>query len=208
MEELIKQAFLHVEVVGPQVQEGQYDLIGPDGEIILPTVWERVVQPDWSITMHMWPMERMPQRPPMPPMMGGAGGGPRPVHPHRDGHGPRMAGGMFAGVRPMGHRAGGGGGMGPMPPPPPPGGAGAWAPMGGRPGRGPVVPDIIAVEPGKNPKRVSKGGASVLGWMAGKPKTSGKKYVGPAPILTRSYYTTPYVKLVSYKSVPSPNLPL
>ncbi|KAK0617353.1 hypothetical protein B0T14DRAFT_605442 [Immersiella caudata] len=71
MEELIKQAFMHVEVVGPQVQEGHYDLIGPDGEIILPAVWEKLVQPDWAITMHMWPMERMPQRP--MPFMGGPG---------------------------------------------------------------------------------------------------------------------------------------
>lgn len=56
MEELIKQAFLHVEVIGPRVQEGQYDLVGPDGEIILPRVWETIVQPDWSISMMMWPM--------------------------------------------------------------------------------------------------------------------------------------------------------
>ncbi|KAK0738145.1 hypothetical protein B0T18DRAFT_296134, partial [Schizothecium vesticola] len=45
MEELIKQAFLHVEVVGPQVAQGHYDLISPDGEVILPTVWERMVEP-------------------------------------------------------------------------------------------------------------------------------------------------------------------
>ncbi len=83
MEELIKQAFLHVEVVGPQVQEGHYDLIAPDGEIILPTVWEKVVQPDWSITMHMWPMERMPR--PMHPGMVRDGNGARPGHPLREG---------------------------------------------------------------------------------------------------------------------------
>jgi hypothetical protein len=64
MEELIKQAFLHVEVIGPHVHEGHYDLVGPDGEIILPQVWETMVQPDWAITMHMWPM---PEPPPPPP---------------------------------------------------------------------------------------------------------------------------------------------
>lgn len=64
MEELIKQAFLHVDVIGPHVHEGHYDLVGPDGEIILPQVWETMVQPDWSITMHMWPM---PEPPPPPP---------------------------------------------------------------------------------------------------------------------------------------------
>lgn len=60
MEELIKQAFVHVDGIGRQVQQGHYDLIGPDGEIILPAVWDRVVEPDWSITMQMWPMERPP----------------------------------------------------------------------------------------------------------------------------------------------------
>ncbi|KAF2441450.1 hypothetical protein P171DRAFT_336830, partial [Karstenula rhodostoma CBS 690.94] len=44
MEELIKQAFLYVDVIGPHVDEGHYDLVGPDGEIILPQVWESIVQ--------------------------------------------------------------------------------------------------------------------------------------------------------------------
>lgn len=65
MEELIKQAFLHVDIIGPHVHEGHYDLIGPDGEIILPQVWETMIQPDWAITMHMWPMpDSQPVQPP------------------------------------------------------------------------------------------------------------------------------------------------
>ena len=64
MDTLIKQAFLHVDMIGPHVLEGHYDLIGPDGEIILPQVWEAVIQPDWSITMHMWPMPESPHPPP------------------------------------------------------------------------------------------------------------------------------------------------
>lgn len=64
MEGLIKQAFLHVDVIGPHVHEGHYDLVGPDGEIILPQVWESMIQPDMTITMHMWPM---PEPPPPPP---------------------------------------------------------------------------------------------------------------------------------------------
>lgn len=60
MEDLIKQAFLQVDVLGPHVQEGHYDLIGPDGETILPSVWEKIIQPDWSITMTMWPMDKTP----------------------------------------------------------------------------------------------------------------------------------------------------
>ncbi|KFZ17800.1 hypothetical protein V502_04399 [Pseudogymnoascus sp. VKM F-4520 (FW-2644)] len=56
MELLIKQAFLDVDIIGPHVQEGHYDLIGPRGEIILQQEWEAVVEPDMAITMHMWPM--------------------------------------------------------------------------------------------------------------------------------------------------------
>ncbi|KFY16993.1 hypothetical protein V492_00958 [Pseudogymnoascus sp. VKM F-4246] len=69
MEDLIRQAFLHVDVIGPHVQEGHYDLIGPNGEIILPQVWETMIEPDWAITMHMWPMPEPPKQgaPPPPP---------------------------------------------------------------------------------------------------------------------------------------------
>ena len=75
MESLIVQAFLHVEVIGPHVQEGHYDLVGPDGQIILPQVWTQTVRPDWDIAMHMWPIaeekekekEKAPPPPPPPP---------------------------------------------------------------------------------------------------------------------------------------------
>lgn len=63
MEELIRQAFLHIEVIGPHVAEGHYDLVGPNGDIILPQVWETVVEPDWTITMHMWPIPEKPKSP-------------------------------------------------------------------------------------------------------------------------------------------------
>ncbi|RPB22015.1 hypothetical protein L211DRAFT_789475, partial [Terfezia boudieri ATCC MYA-4762] len=45
MERLIKQAFKHVEVIGVHVEEGHYDLHGPNGEIILPDFWDAVVEP-------------------------------------------------------------------------------------------------------------------------------------------------------------------
>ncbi|KAH8882862.1 hypothetical protein GQ53DRAFT_440850 [Thozetella sp. PMI_491] len=110
MEELIKQAFLHVDVIGPHVQEGHYDLIGPNGEIILPSVWEKVIEPDWAITMHMWPMDKAPLRghhPGMPP--GGHHGMPaRPgMHPNIPFR-PGMGGAVPPGARPMGVRPGGG----------------------------------------------------------------------------------------------------
>lgn len=51
---------MHVDVIGPHVQDGHYDLVGPNGEIILPAVWENTVQPGWQITMRMWPMDNTP----------------------------------------------------------------------------------------------------------------------------------------------------
>lgn len=59
MESLIKQAFLHVELVGPHVMEGHYDLIGPDDNIILPQVWDVMIKPGDSIGMQMWPMPEL-----------------------------------------------------------------------------------------------------------------------------------------------------
>lgn len=67
MEELIRQAFLHVDIIGQHVAEGHYDLVGPNGDIILPQVWETVVEPDWTITMHMWPIPEKPKDPEPPP---------------------------------------------------------------------------------------------------------------------------------------------
>lgn len=58
MEDLIHQAFLHVEVIGPHVARGHYDLVGPNGEIILPQIWETIIDPDWAITMHMSPLPK------------------------------------------------------------------------------------------------------------------------------------------------------
>lgn len=60
MEYLIKEAFLHVADLGPHVAEGQYDLLGPKDEIIMPSIWESVIEPGWEITMHMWPLPEPP----------------------------------------------------------------------------------------------------------------------------------------------------
>lgn len=56
MEALIKRAFLLVDVLGPHVEEGHYDIVGPNNQIILPSVWEKVIEPGWSLTMVMWPI--------------------------------------------------------------------------------------------------------------------------------------------------------
>ena len=60
MENLIKEAFLYVADLGPRVANGQYDLLGPKDEIIMPSIWELVIQPGWEITMHMWPIPEPP----------------------------------------------------------------------------------------------------------------------------------------------------
>jgi hypothetical protein len=94
MEDIIKQAFTHVAVIGPHVQEGHYDLIGPDDEIILPVVWEKAVQPGWNISMRMWPSEKhllKGQWPAMPDIS------PRPMKQFRKA---RKTFGSFAGAKP------------------------------------------------------------------------------------------------------------
>lgn len=63
LERLIREGFIHIEVIGPHVYEGHYDLVGPDGDIILPSVWEHVVVPGMSVTMHMWPLPEQTEEP-------------------------------------------------------------------------------------------------------------------------------------------------
>ena len=116
MEQLIHQAFMHVEGFSEQVQAGHYDLAGPDGEIILPGVWDVVVQPDWQITMHMWPMaeEKLEDKAPeiaIPP--------PLPSKPHKGGSSKGGSGKLFgfgggggSSKSKKKDRAGGGGGGG------------------------------------------------------------------------------------------------
>ncbi|KAI1391175.1 uncharacterized protein F4822DRAFT_176617 [Hypoxylon trugodes] len=169
MEELIKQAFLHVDVIGPHVQAGHYDLIGPNGEIILPQVWEKVVEPDWAITMQMWPMDRPAA--PQGPMGRGM-----PNLAHLQGRYPP------GGVRLPGAARPGGG------PPPPPGHPGMGMGMGGMPahmrhpqgvpGRQPganLPPGVQVMQvekpSGKKPKP-QKVNTGVLGWIGGSGKSA------------------------------------
>ena len=172
MEDLIKQAFQSVEVIGPQVQRGQFDLIGPNGEIILPQVWEKVVEPDWQITMVMWPLAdkpgpRVPPEHPAFRLRNSASGMPR--------GGPGMPRGAGAiPVPPAARRPGASGGI---PPPPPPDwhGAPPRPPnMRGSMGGGPV--EVVTVEKKDRGKKSGSSGSAILGWMSGgTQKKSGKK---------------------------------
>lgn len=169
MEDLIKQAFLHVDVIGPHVQAGHYDLIGPNGEIILPTIWEKVIEPDWAVTMHMWPME---QRPPVRPGPMGRGGAPPGVMPH----GARMPG-QHPGAGMPGHRPGTGNGA-PQQPPPPPGfpmGNIPLRPNGGDGGVGGGLPQGVNIVTANKPRKSTKKPQNTMfGFFTGKPPKTKK----------------------------------
>jgi hypothetical protein len=42
--------------VSSQVHGGQFDLIGPDGDVIAPDFWEELIEPGWTVTMNLWPL--------------------------------------------------------------------------------------------------------------------------------------------------------
>jgi hypothetical protein len=68
MKRLIEQAFLHVEVIGPHVFDGHYDLVMKEtGCIVMPRLWDAAVKPGCSITMHMWPLPALSPPPLAPP---------------------------------------------------------------------------------------------------------------------------------------------
>lgn len=176
MEELIKQAFEHVAVIGPQVQNGQYDLIGPNGEIILPKIWDETIQPGWDITMQMWPM---PDRPAAVPVRGHAPNVGVPHMPPRQ-H-PQQAGPRVMQARP-------GAIPNQMPHIRPPGPPGAVPPPPNiRPTAIPPVgihhanvhgpiPHIVTVDPAKSKKKPPpKPSNGMLSFLAGKPIQT-KKY--------------------------------
>jgi hypothetical protein len=62
MEELIKIMFLHVEVIGPQVQAGHYDITDSKGNVVLPTLWKYSVKSTEEYSMSMWPMDDRSKR--------------------------------------------------------------------------------------------------------------------------------------------------
>ncbi|KAI3394093.1 hypothetical protein diail_3217 [Diaporthe ilicicola] len=57
MKSHITEAFNHVQVIGPHVMEGHFDLLISDGHIILPHLWGTTIKPGASIDMRMWPVE-------------------------------------------------------------------------------------------------------------------------------------------------------
>ncbi len=66
MEGLIIQAFAHVENLAEHVHNRNYDLLGPDDEIIMPHYWDQTVEPDMHITMKLWPLPEKREEDPEP----------------------------------------------------------------------------------------------------------------------------------------------
>lgn len=52
--QLVKSAFVMVDVLGPHVQNEHFDMIGPDGDIILPLTWAARIRPGMAISMQMY----------------------------------------------------------------------------------------------------------------------------------------------------------
>lgn len=54
MEDLIKQAFSgDRNALSQDIARGNYELLSEDGSIVLPIVWENLVQPGWKVKMQM-----------------------------------------------------------------------------------------------------------------------------------------------------------
>ncbi|KAI9674663.1 MAG: hypothetical protein M1817_001566 [Caeruleum heppii] len=174
MEDLIRQAFVHVDVIGAHVAQGHYDLIGPNGDIIMPKVWETMIEPDWTITMHMWPI-------PEPPADGEGkegepkkGDGPEQVVLVGPGAPPNLvkAGkGAVVKIPAKGGKAGKKDAGLPPPPPPAPG-----APPGG-PAMPPGVEVVTSAAVAALGKKKEKPMSPFMMWASGGKKTGAKKVV-------------------------------
>ncbi|KAI5272097.1 hypothetical protein E4T47_04632 [Aureobasidium subglaciale] len=113
METLIRQAFVNIERIGPHVANGHYHLLGPNSEIILPQVWDTVVQPGWDIKMQLWPL---PPDPIDEKVINGIGGFPPDIMlvPNAQPRRRPSRGNKVSGIKSAGKRAS----VGPAPPPP------------------------------------------------------------------------------------------
>lgn len=58
MENLIKTSFSRIGSMNFQVFRGDYDLLSPTGEIILPEIWGAVIKPGWVVELRFWDFSR------------------------------------------------------------------------------------------------------------------------------------------------------
>ena len=51
MENLIRQSFCRIGDLHSHVMRGDYDILSPTGEIILPGIWASVIKPGWVVEL-------------------------------------------------------------------------------------------------------------------------------------------------------------
>lgn len=68
MQDLINAAVMRISTnnVKKRILKDEYDLFGPEGEIIMPKYWDALIEPGFTITMHMW-NDSEPEAAPRPP---------------------------------------------------------------------------------------------------------------------------------------------
>lgn len=54
MERLLRRSFIRYDTMSNEILKGKYDLLSPKGEIILPEIWEAVIQPGWEVELRFW----------------------------------------------------------------------------------------------------------------------------------------------------------
>jgi Ubiquitin-like domain len=54
MQHIIEQSFLNIEGLGSRISKGEYDLVNSDGAVIIPHLWENLVEPDMLVTLQIW----------------------------------------------------------------------------------------------------------------------------------------------------------
>lgn len=134
-------------------------MVGPNGDIILPQVWETVIEPDWTVTMHMWPIPEKPKTP-EPPLAPG----------------PEDEAGVITVVDPKKKSDAPGARAPPVPPPPPPLGdvavfAEGAAPQHPSDGSQATGEEVIVVNPQsappKKPRPREPNPGALAKWMVG-----------------------------------------
>lgn len=53
-ENLLRQSLARADSLPREVKEGRFDLVAPDGSVILSTIWDYSVRPGWSVTIRLW----------------------------------------------------------------------------------------------------------------------------------------------------------
>ena len=55
MDDLVKKTLLHFGV-DSYILEGHYNLLDPNGDTLIPAIWEHSVEPGWTVTMAQFPL--------------------------------------------------------------------------------------------------------------------------------------------------------